>query len=204
MNNYIFAGICGIAGAAIGGLVAWKVYDYIKKDQLAVEEAEIWQRAKEHYISKSEKSPDEKSEETKPKAPSIKELTKKSPITEYEKHIKENHYDVRSDSIPDRSLMKALEKRENKDNDIRVIDDMEYAQINDEEYDLVSLSYSEEGRLTDERGNPFTEIEALGDTAWQDSVSNNGSVYILNNDLKICYEIDRVLSDYPEGEDEVG
>lgn len=201
MNNYIFIGtLAGLAvGAACGAVVGWQMSKRKLEETIAVDQQKIWDEAKEYYESKSEKSSEEKTEETKPEKSGVpKHLGEKGPISEYEKHIKEHKYDTRSDNIPDRTNMKALEKRNAA---IKLLSDEEYAMISDEEYDMVTFTYYDNDILTDERGSVLDNYEAMIGSEWLDKFNETGSVYILNERLKICYEIIRDLNDYPLEED---
>lgn len=175
MNSKVFGVFTFIAGAAIGSLVTWKVTK-TKYEQIAKEEIES---VKEVFtVKKNEESSEEAETEPEPK----------SKAQEYVDRLNELKYgdaeDIKEEGV---DVMRPY-----------VISPDEFAERDG--YDTVSLTYYEDGILTDEEDNPIKDIDTV---VGIESLSHFGeyeddSVFVRNDDLKLDFEILRDVRKYQD------
>lgn len=180
MNNSVKIIFAFTLGAAVG-VVATRKFFETKYAAIAQEEIDS---VKEVYSKKHKR--DEEDKETPSYTPT------QSDVTEYEDIIDEMAY-VKNEKKGGSEPMK-------ENNTIEVIPPDDFGE--DDDYDLISITYYANGILTDDGDFPIEDIEG---TVGPDALDSFGeweddAVYVKNNERKCYYEILRDNSDYV-GED---
>ena len=187
MNNGLKIAFAFITGAAAGSVVAWKLLEKRYAD-IAQEEIdsvkEVYSRKYDNDDTNGEPVEDT-SEES---GPEPKEDL--DDIAEYESIISK-HYGTIED----------LEKGGSepmKDETIRILSPSEFNDIDEDEYDVVTLTYYANGVLADEFDNVIEDVE---NTVGTDALNSFGeyeddSVFVLNETYGTAYEILLDESDY--------
>ena len=176
MNSMVVGVFAFVAGAAVGSLITWKVTK-TKYERIAQEEIDS---VKEVFtVRKSDESSEEKDAEPEPKTKTQKYVNK----------LKELEYgDVEEineegDEFPVRPY---------------VISPDEFGERIG--YETVSLTYYEDGILTDEADEIIRNVD---DVVGEDSLTHFGeyeddSVFVRNEDLKLDFEILRDVRNYKD------
>lgn len=177
--------LAGIGGLAAGFAAGWFIGKAVAERNTAIDEQAIWDEAKEHYISKSEKSPVEESVKTMPKV-----TQEKAPLSEYTKHLKSLGYGVRTDDIPERHTRINDEKPE-----IELVGEQDFGY--EDEYETVTWRYYTNDILADEQNEIVDDREDQVGTDWVNQFDENDAVYVVNHSLKVYIEILKSLDEYP-------
>lgn len=161
-----------LLGAAAGSFVTWKLLKH-RYEQIAQEEIDS---VKEVYSQRFEKDIDEV------EAPKVN--------SDYDNLLKKEGYIDYSD-------VKKEEKEVAKKKPY-VIPPEEFGE---NDYETISLTYYEDGVLTDDANYPIDDVESI---VGEDSLNHFGeyeddSVFVRNDEMKIDYEILRSARTYAEG-----
>lgn len=193
MGNSV--GLCSaisfIAGAAISGLVVWKVLDKKYKERSDEEIASV----KEHFTvpkpEKVEKKDEPKTEDTIKTAEKAKN---KPNIIEYTKTLKENNYidystPVDKKSSSGRYPWEKSEIKEADDMKPHIIEPEYYGE--NEEYDQVSMTLYADGILAYDDGDVIVENEErlIGDALEHMGEFEDDAIHVVDREKEIYYEI---------------
>lgn len=195
MGNNV--GLCSaisfLAGAAISGLVVWKVLDKKYKDRSDEEIASV----KEHFtVPKPEKVEKKDEPKTEDKTKTVEKAKNKPNIIEYTKTLKENKYIDYSTPVKEgpKSGRYPWEKSEP---EVKEPDDMkphiiepEYYGEN-EEYDQVSMTLYADGILAYDDGDVIVEHEErlIGDALEHMGEFEDDAIHVVDREKEIYYEI---------------
>lgn len=180
MNNGIKMIFTFVLGAAAGSVVAWKLLEKRYAD-IAQEEIDS---VKEVYSKKYE-ARDEKEEPMNSPYPYDEEQeADDEKLRAIAKNIISEHYGDLED----------LEKggsKPMKNDDIKIISPGEFSNIDEDEYDIKTLTYYADGVLTDEYGEIVEDVDG---TVGPDALNSFGdyeddSVFVLNEQYAVAYEI---------------
>lgn len=174
MNNVVVGSITFVAGAAIGVAATYKFFK-TKFERIANEEIE------DVKIAFACEKNNEKTIDIEPD-------TKNNDTVEYKKILSETKYAPQEE--------KGVRAKESH----YVIEPGELGEI--EHYEIVNLTYYEDCVLTDENYNPISAEDIAGSVG-EDFASHFGdyeedAVHIRNDELKIDFEILRVLNKYED------
>lgn len=178
------------AGAAIGALAAWR-YLKPKYERMVQEEVNEF---KKDWSGKSDTETESEPEDSKTftleeleeKRDQLKEMAKT-----YEDIVEENKY------------AKVLEKGGSnmKDDEPYVISPLKFAE-QDEDYEVISLTYFSDGILVDDMGELIENVESIVGTEFPEHfgeyTEDPDTVYVRNERLMVDYEIQRDLDTYAE------
>lgn len=172
------------AGAAIGALATWQ-YLKPKYEKMVQEEVnDFKQDWSERDRNESEDAKTLTIEELEEKRANLKEIAKT-----YDKIVEENKY------------AKVLEKGGSnvKDDEPYVISPLKFAE-EDEDYEVISLTYFSDGILVDDMGELIEDAESIVGTEFPEHfgeyTEDPDTVYVRNERLKVDYEIQRDLDTY--------
>lgn len=177
VNNKIVNAFAFLAGAAIGGVVTWKLLK-TKYEQLAQEEID----SVKEVFSKREKADPEESKNEEP--------TKNLECESYDSIVKENKYNHSS----------IESKNTERDEVIPYIHVIPPESAGENDYDISSLTYYTDGILTDEREEI---VENVNEVVGLESLNHFGeyeddSVWVRNDKLKMDFEILCDLRNYSD------
>lgn len=181
MNNYIFAGISFLAGAAAGCVATWIVAKkrYEKRHKAAM--VAVWAD-----LQKIKKSDDinERAETmgTTIHTPDEEKIVSKPDLMTWANTIKNNAYDYPED--------------------LKQTDDMIFEisenDLDEEEYDISHLIYYADGIITDEDDMPLKKVETYLGPDVHSLMAGKDELIIRNKKLKIDYDICRSELTYGE------
>lgn len=187
VNVFIF-----VAGAATGSLVTWnmlkkyyeqKTNDDVESIKKIFDKKEAYY--KEHVESSSDTAEPEQTSEPEPEP----EITEEE-LSEYDAIITDyTSYSKKSDGKKESVLNKPH---------VTVISPDEFGE--DEEYDQISLTYYNDGVLTDDANQVIIDVD---DVVGYDSLNTFGeyeddSVFVKNDKYKVYYEILLDMRDYED------
>lgn len=174
------------AGAVIGSVVTWKLVK-TKYEQIANEEIEsvkeVLGRGHRTEIDPMDEIDDDEDEEYTPSEEDIAQLKETISTNGYRRY--------------------STKKEEKEEEDVDkpyVISPEEFARIDEDDYEIVSLVYYADGVLTDELDNIIEDVESM---VGEDSLTHFGefeddSVFVKNDRLQTAYEILRDTSRYDD------
>lgn len=177
------------AGAVIGSVVTWKLVK-TKYEQIANEEIEsvkeVLGRGHRTEIDPMDEIDDDEDEDDEEYAPSEEDIAR------LKETISTNGYR--------RYSTKKEEKEEEDVDKPYVISPEEFARIDEDDYETVSLVYYADGVLTDEQDNIVEDVESM---VGEDSLTHFGefeddSVFVRNDRLQTAYEILRDTDRYDD------
>lgn len=176
MNKGLIATLAFIFGAGTGAAITYKI---IKDKYAKLAENEIAEM-REYYAQKTAKE-----EELASKDKIAKSNRDKGDIMDYAKKISDERYSI-----------KPIEQEEDLNvGPVEFIDENEYGE--DEEYDLITLTYYADGVLADDDDEEVEDfIEKVGN--FTTHFDNSDVVYVKNDDYKAYYEIVRDERTYAE------
>lgn len=177
------------AGAVIGSVVTWKLVK-TKYEQIANEEIEsvkeVLGRGHRTEIDPMDEIDDDEDEDDEEYTPSEEDIAR------LKETISTNGYR--------RYSTKKEEKEEEDVDKPYVISPKEFARIDEDDYETVSLVYYADGVLTDEQDNIVEDVESM---VGEDSLTHFGefeddSVFVRNDRLQTAYEILRDTHRYDD------
>jgi hypothetical protein len=177
------------AGAVIGSVVTWKLVK-TKYEQIANEEIEsvkeVLGRGHRTEIDPMDEIDDDEDEDDEEYTPSEEDIAR------LKETISTNGYR--------RYSTKKEEKEEEDVDKPYVISPEEFARIDEDDYETVSLVYYADGVLTDEQDNIIEDVESM---VGEDSLTHFGefeddSVFVRNDRLQTAYEILRDTRRYDD------
>lgn len=177
MNTKLFGAFAFVLGATAGSIVTWKVLEN-KYDERLQEEIEDVKRA---YSAKKDAAVEEPKEEK----------TEDPGTEEYQKVLVEQGY-VSKDNMTE--IKGGVERVSGRPYVIRP------EEFGEEDYETVSLTYYDDGVLTDE----YDEVvEDVDDMIGKDSLTHFGeyeddSVFVRNDEREIDYEILKDMRKYSD------
>lgn len=190
MHNGIKYSFIFAIGAAIGGLATWQ-YLKPKYERMVQEEVNIFKKdwsGRDNNESESEAEAEDSKiftrEELEEKRDQLNEIRKT-----YDNIIEENKY------------AKVLEKGGSNviDDEPYVISPLKFAE-QDEDYEVISLTYFSDGILVDDMGELIDDPESIVGTEFPEHfgeyTEDPDTVYVRNERLMVDYEIQRDLDTY--------
>lgn len=179
-------------GAALGAFATWQ---YLKPKYERMVQDEVNEFKKDWSEREGEKTEDP-DEDDKSRIMDIEELEqKRNELREMAKQ-----YD---DILDENKYTKVLEKGGSnmKDDEPYVISPLKFAE-EDEDYDVVSLTYHADGFLVDDMGVLIDDVESIVGTEFPEHfgeyTEDPDTVYVRNERLMTDYEIQRDLDNYAE------
>ncbi len=177
-------------GATLGALATWQ-YLKPKYERMVQDEVNEFKRDWSQREGKNIEDPDECKE---PETLDLNELEQKRDVLrkeakEYRDILEENKY------------TEVLEKGGSgmRDNEPYVISPLKFAE-QDEDYDVVSLTYHADGILVDDMGEIIDDVESIVGTEFPEHfgeyTEDPDTVYVRNERLMVDYEIQRDLDAY--------
>lgn len=179
-------------GAALGAFATWQ---YLKPKYERMVQDEVNEFKKDWSEREGEKAEDP-NEDDESRIMDIEELEQKR--NELRKMAKQ--YD---DILDENKYTKVLEKGGSnmKDDEPYVISPLKFAE-EDEDYDVVSLTYHADGFLVDDMGVLIDDVESIVGTEFPEHfgeyTEDPDTVYVRNERLMTDYEIQRDLDNYAE------
>ena len=176
-----------IGGAGIGAAVSWYVTKKICDEQKEKEIEDV-----KNVYSNLKKSPVENSEETIPEEKTYE--GEKPPITDYASVLQNTGY------IPPNAPLRpgAPEKKKKRKKGLEFITENEFGE--NEEYDLITLTYYANDVLCDDLDEPIEDRYAVVPHGFETRFRDNDAVYVVNRRHKAYYEILKDESDYDSSE----
>lgn len=179
-------------GAALGAFATWQ---YLKPKYERMVQDEVNEFKKDWSEREGEKTEDP-DEDDESRIMDIEELEqKRNELREMAKQ-----YD---DILDENKYTKVLEKGGSnmKDDEPYVISPLKFAE-EDEDYDVVSLTYHADGFLVDDMGVLIDDVESIVGTEFPEHfgeyTEDPDTVYVRNERLMTDYEIQRDLDNYAE------
>lgn len=178
MNTKLFGAFAFVLGATTGSIITWKVLEK-KYDERLQEEIDDVKRA---YSEKKDAAVEEPKEEKM-----------EDPGTEdYKKVLVEQGYTTKDNMA---EIKGGVERVSGKPYVIRP------EEFGEEDYEIVSLRYYDDGVLTDEYGEEV--VEDVDDMIGKDSLTHFGeyeddAVYVRNDEREIDYEILKDMRKYSD------
>lgn len=179
-------------GAALGAFATWQ---YLKPKYEHMVQDEVNEFKKDWSEREGEKTEDP-NEDDESRIMDIEELEQKR--NELRKMAKQ--YD---DILDENKYTKVIEKGGSnmKDDEPYVISPLKFAE-EDEDYDVVSLTYHADGFLVDDMGVLIDDVESIVGTEFPEHfgeyTEDPDTVYVRNERLMTDYEIQRDLDNYVE------
>ena len=181
MNNYILAGISFVAGAAVSGITAWivakKRYERIHQEEMNVVWNDIQKNSKirDDEIKPKEITPEELDAKTDSRAINIPNMAFEKPdLANYATKVREFGYN------PD-----------DKETTNDYIFEIDYSDLDEDEYQGIDLVLYADGILTDDMDVPLrSAIDAVGDH-YVEMMAGKDEIFIRNEKRKIDYDIVR-------------
>lgn len=179
-------------GAALGAFATWQ---YLKPKYERMVQDEVNEFKKDWSEREGEKTEDP-DEDDESRIMDIEELEQKR--NELREMVKQ--YD---DILDENKYTKVLEKGGSnmKDDEPYVISPLKFAE-EDEDYDVVSLTYHADGFLVDDMGVLIDDVESIVGTEFPEHfgeyTEDPDTVYVRNERLMTDYEIQRDLDNYAE------
>lgn len=179
-------------GAALGAFATWQ---YLKPKYERMVQDEVNEFKKDWSEREGEKTEDP-DEDDESRIMDIEELEqKRNELREMTKQY--------SDILDENKYTKVLEKGGSnmKDDEPYVISPLKFAE-EDEDYDVVSLTYHADGFLVDDMGVLIDDVESIVGTEFPEHfgeyTEDPDTVYVRNERLMTDYEIQRDLDNYAE------
>ena len=187
MDKKIIVGIISfIGGAALGGVVAWKVTDKVCEEKYkkisdneikSVKDTFNSPKVEELIKTKIENNPEGKKSEKV-----LKTVKDKPSLTDYARKLKDGGY-VNYSNTPD----VPFDKDEPKVNGPFIISPDDFG--DNEEYDRVSLTLYADGILADEDDTIIDAEEVVGDALEHMGEYEDDAVHVCNPEREVYYEI---------------
>lgn len=175
MKNYVIGILSFLGGAAIGGVVTWKVLEKRTEEKYKTISDEEIRSVKEVFtVPKKDASSTENKED-------IKEAVNKPSLTAVAKEIAKQYTNYSNVAEPERREPLPWEEPR-----IRVIEPDKYGEK--EEYDQIELTLYADGILADERDD-IVEKEVVGDALDHMGEYEDDVIHVQDDEKKRYFEI---------------
>jgi hypothetical protein len=175
MKNYVIGILSFLGGAAIGGVVTWKVLEKRTEEKYKIISDEEIRSVKEVFtVPKKDTSSTENKED-------IKEAVNKPSLTAVAKEIAKQYTNYSNVAEPERREPLPWEEPR-----IRVIEPDKYGEK--EEYDQIELTLYADGILADERDD-IVEKEVVGDALDHMGEYEDDVIHVQDDEKKRYFEI---------------
>ena len=187
--NKLSTFVAFIAGGAIGALVAWKIAEARKEEEIASVKATYSKITVPRYEGPQDAREAEEAKEVSKETEHVKE---KPDIMEYAARLSSQGYTTYS------NVKEAVTKPKRAVDGPRVISPDEFG--DDEEYSKITLYYYADGVLCDDEDQPVDNIDDIvgEDFAEHFGEYEDDSVFICNDPRRCYYEILKSLKTYRE------